>query len=54
MRLNSKLKAACLAGVAVVTTLAAGEALAGVVSSRSMVSKSPVHPKSCAAAVDRR
>ena len=29
MRLNSKLKAACLAGVAVVTTLAAGEALAG-------------------------
>jgi hypothetical protein len=29
MRLNSKLKAACLAGVAVVATLAAGEALAG-------------------------
>jgi hypothetical protein len=29
MRLNSKLKAACLAGVAAVATLAAGEALAG-------------------------
>ena len=29
MRLNSKLKAACLAGVAVAATLAAGEALAG-------------------------
>jgi len=28
MRLNSKLKAACLAGVAVVATLSAGEALA--------------------------
>ena len=29
MRLNSKLKAACLAGVAVVATLSTGEALAG-------------------------